>query len=324
MSLKTKFILSSLIGILAGIGTFYLPVSTIYKGAHLGDLCPPLYGIKHFISGIPAYEGLFFNNSPVVAYPFTTMLTLYPFALLPTKFAGPLFFSVSSFFFTYALLFDGKLWRLLVLLSPAYIFSLHSMQFTPLLASALVLPFLLPLATIKPQLGIVLFFSGRWNIKLFSVTAAFIILSFIIYPSWLTDWLITGNLSTYAGRMPLLNGFGLVLLLSFLKWRDRNSRILATMSLVPQRLWYDQLMLFLIPEKVSHLCVLLLGSWLSFFVSMRYDWLFKDELQHPGSWMLVVNFVYLPSLVIIYEKELYKLAHTLKASLSPAAKNKNM
>lgn len=313
-----------LIGILAGFGTYFLPVSTIYKGAHLGDLCPPLYGIMHFISGSPVYEGHFFNNAPAIAYPFTTMLALYPFALLPTKLAGPLFFSLSSSLLTYALLFDGKLWKLLVLLSPAYIFSLHSMQFAPLLASALILPPLLPLAAIKPQLGVVLCLSGKWSIKLFSVFGLFIILSFLIYPYWLTDWLYFGNLSTYAGKIPILNGLGLLLLLSLINWRDRKCRILAAMSLIPQRLWYDQLMLYLIPEKLSHICILLIGSWLSFFVSMYYGWLFKNDFQHPGSWMLFTNLVYLPSLIIVYEKELLNFVRATKELYSSISNNNKL
>ena len=316
MPFKNRLILSALIGILAGVGTFFLPVSTIYNRAHLGDLCPPLFGIRQFTSGMPAYEGHFFNSLPVIAYPFTTMLALYPFSFIPIDFIGPLFFSISSAVFSYALLFDGKLWRILVLLSPAYIFSLHSIQFVPLLASALVLPYLLPLAAIKPQLGIVLLASGKWNTKLFIVFGLFIILSFIIYPNWLTDWLYHGNLSQYKGTIPMLHGFGFLLVLSLLKWKDRRSRILAAMAVIPQRLWYDQLMLFFIPQTKFQLGVLLFGSWLSFFLSMHYGWLFKNDLQDKSSWMIFVNFVYLPSLIMIYIDNLHRFNSWIKLRLS--------
>lgn len=316
MPLKNRVVLSILIGILAGIGTYFLPVSTIYNGAHLGDLCPIFYGIKHFIDGTSVYEGHFFNNAPMTAYPFTTMMSLYPFSFLPIEFVGPVFFSVSSALFAYALLFDGKHWRILVLLSPAYIFSLHSIQFVPLLSSAFVLPFLLPLAAIKPQLGIVLFASGKWNLKLFILFGLFIVLSFIIYPNWLTDWLFYGNLSRYKGTMPILQGFGFLLLLSLLKLKDRRSRILAAMAVIPQRLWYDQLMLFFIPQTISQLAVLLFGSWLSFFLSMHYGWLLENELQDKGSWMMFVNFVYLPALAMIYHDKISELHSFIKSRMA--------
>ena len=300
MTLKDRILLSVIVGILAGLETYCLPVSTIYNGAHLGDLWAPLFGIKNFVSGHSAYGGQFYNDSPVVAYPFTTLLALYPFSLVPLCLAGPLFFSLSSGIFAYALLRDGKAWKVLVLLSPSYIVSLEAMQFSPLLASAFLLPCLLPLACIKPHLGLVLCASGKWTLRTFIATILFVAVSLLIYPKWPVDWLRNGNLSGYTGKIPVSFGIGFLLLLSIYKWRDRRCRLLAAMSLIPQRLWYDQLMLFLIPETQAQLCILLLCSWLGFTLSMMGTGYVRDGL----SWMFVVHLLYIPSLIIIYNKEI--------------------
>lgn len=315
MTTAHRIIVSLSIGILAGIGVYFLPVSTIYDGAHLGDLLPPLFSMKNFVAGQPVYGGQYFNNIPITPYPFTMILALYPFSLLPLTLAGPVFFALVSATFAYSLLYDGKPWRLLVLLSPPYILSLYGVQVVPLLCSAYIIPFLLPLASFKPQIGMMLCASGNWKYKYFIVSILYVLLCFAVYPAWLTDWLTYGNFSYYEGKIPVLCGAGFLLLLSMYRWRDRRSRLLAAMSLIPQRLWYDQLMLFFIPETFPQLCVLLAGSWFSLMVSIKCGWLWQAGMQHSGSWLMVVHFVYLPALFMVFKKEMKQIATTLRDRL---------
>lgn len=148
MVLRNRIVLSKtkMVGIFAGFGTYYLPVCTIYNDAHLRDLWGPLFDMKSFIFGYSAYGGQFdYNGTPFVSYPFTTMLAVYPFTLVPLSLAGPIFFSLCSALFASALLHVGEGLRSLVLLSPSYIFSLEATRFAPLLASAFVFPCMLPL-----------------------------------------------------------------------------------------------------------------------------------------------------------------------------------
>jgi hypothetical protein len=313
MSLSERILLSVIVGVMAGLGTYYLPVCTIFNGAHLGDLWGPLVGMKLFASGHSAYGQQFFDTGkPFVSYPFTTMLAVYPFTLVPLKLAGPLFFSLSSMIFSYALLHDGQGWRLLVLLSPAYIFSLESTQFAPLLSSAFIFPCLLPLICIKPQLGVALCAAGKWTLRLFLITTIFVAISLLIYPHWPADWLAYGNTASYAGKIPVAQGIGFLLLLSVFKWRDRRSRLLTAMSLIPQRLWYDQLLLFFIPETRYQLYFLLISSWLGLVLCMTGGWFIMDVDQNPSSWIIAVIFIYIPSLMIVFTKEIEFFLRKLK------------
>jgi hypothetical protein len=302
--MKKKILISLAVGFFAALWTIFLPVSTIYEGARLGDLCTPLFGLRNFMSGHFPFGGQYFNNCPIPYYPFTTMLAFYPFLFAPLFLIGPLFCLITSTVFSYALLNEGKLWKLFILLSPQYIFSLYSVQFAPLFAAALLLPCLLPVAVLKPQLGTVLLISGKWSSKSFLAMLLFIAFSLFVYPNWPADWLKQGNLSLYAGKIPVLQGLGCILLLSCLKWRDRRARLLSAMSLIPQRLWYDQLMLFLIPETRLQLYLVLIGSWLSVILSMKYV---GSDMQHPTSWMITIYFLYLPMFIIVFNKEIIRL-----------------
>lgn len=313
MTSMERVIVATMVGILAGAGTWFLPVCTIYAGAHLGDLWGPLFGMKLFVSGHAAYgQQFFYNGKPFVSYPFTTMLAVYPLTLVPLKLAGPIFFSLSSTIFAYALLHYGQGWRILVLLTPAYIFSLEAVQFAPLLASALVFPCLLPLACIKPQLGIVLCAAGKWSFRLLLVMLLFVAVSLVIYPQWPLDWIRAGNLSGYAGKIPVTQGIGFILLLSVLKWRDRRGRLLTAMSLIPQRLWYDQLFLFLIPETPGQMLFMLACSWLALALTMAGGWFIQDGHQHPVSWQIAVHLVYIPSLITLFSAEIMQLFMRLR------------
>jgi hypothetical protein len=304
MSMRKRILYSVIIGLLATLWSIFLPVSTVFEGAKLGDLCAPLFSLKGFVSGHSAFGGQFYNNYPVTHYPFTAMMAFYPFLFIPLYCVGPLFCFMTSGVFAYALLEEGKPWKLFILLSPPYVFSLYSMQFAPLISAAFLLPCLLPVAVLKPQLGAVLLASGRWSLKTLSAALLIIAVSLFIYPNWPLDWLKHGNISLYAGKIPVLQGIGCILLLSCLKWRDRRARLLSAMSIIPQRLWYDQLMLFLIPETRHHLYILLIGSWLSVLLSITGGWYFASEAQHPTSWIMVIYFLYIPTLFIIYHKEI--------------------
>jgi hypothetical protein len=303
VTIRQRFLLSIIFGIIIGIASLFMPISTVYHGAKLGDLCAPLFSMKSFLSGQPAYGVQFYNNVPVTAYPFTAMLMLYPFTFLPLTLIGPLFCTISTSIFAYALLRDNKPWKLFVLLSPPFIFSINSMQFVPLITSALLLPSLLPLSILKPQLGFALIAAGKWSYRTFLITLLTLAASLVVYPNWIIDWLKHGvHFSVYAGKIPAFQGLGCILLLSLIKWRSRSSRLLSAMALAPQRLWYDQLMLFLIPETARQLCFLLIGSWLSVFLSMANGWFMQPS--EPRSWIFVICFLYFPTLCLIFQTEI--------------------
>jgi hypothetical protein len=311
-------ILSVFVGLLAGILSVIVPVSVlICDNVRAGDIGAPLLGLQSFLSGHSAYWEIFYyehGNIPAVLYPFTTMLALYPFTILPLPLIAPCFCALIATIFAYSLLYDNKPWRLLVFFSIPYLTALQSVQFVPLLASAFLLPCLLPVAVLKPQLGIVLLAAGKWSRATVIATIMIVAGSIIIYPTWPMEWFRNGNLSYYEGKIPVLQGVGCILLFSALKWRDRRARMLLVMSLIPQRIWYDQLMLFLIPETRKQLYILLIGSLLSLIWSFRPKWSFA--LQDSSSWAHVIYLLYIPSLLLIFQEEMRNQGKALKNLLA--------
>lgn len=303
--LAQRILLSIAVGISAGFLSTVFPGTVPYKGVQVGDLGTSILGLEHFFSSHSAYiEPITYAGLPAVMYPFTTMLFVGPFMVLPLKWIGPIFCGLTSFVFAYALLYDWKPWRLLVLASVPYLSSLQSIQFAPLLTAAYYLPFLLPLVVIKPQLGLPLLTTGNWSRKTLLTAAVIVLISLIVYPAWPFEWFAYGNLSSYEGRSPLTQGLGFLLLLSAIKWRDKRARLLLTMAIIPQRLWYDQLMIFAIPMTRIQLLILLIGSWLSPLLSLDHSWLLDSGRQDPKSWWAVVSLVYLPALCMVFEEEI--------------------
>jgi hypothetical protein len=314
LTVRRRIIIAIFIGFLAGILSAIMPASVVINRIQVGDIGIPILGLKNFLSGQSAYGTFFYNDVPAVSYPFTAMLALYPFSFLPLYLIAPIFCMFISSIFAYALMYDGTIWRLWVLLSVPFFSALHSVQFVPLMAAAILLPSLLPASAIKPQLGIVLISAGTWSRKTIMATFLFIISSVIIYPTWPIEWIENGNLSHYDATIPVFHGIGCILLLSCFKLRDKNARMLFFMSLVPQRLWYDQLMLCLIPETGRQLNILLAGSWLSLLLSLLNSgpgW--SSGKQDSASWTYVIALQYFPALLIIYRKEVEFNLHKLRA-----------
>jgi hypothetical protein len=311
MNPKSRILIAILVGGIAAYLTTVLPVTVVYKDVPLGDICCPLLQFKNFMLNHSAYRPMITINhsTPVVAYPFTAVLFLSPLWLFPLTWIGPIFCGLTSSVFAYALLHDGKPWKLLILASPAYLTSISSIQYAPLLAAAFYLPFLLPLAVIKPQLGIPLLAAGRWSKTTLLAALSIVLVSLAVYPAWPFDWLTNMNFGSYDGKIPVFQGAGFLLLLSAFKWRDERARLLLAMALMPQRLWYDQLVLLLIPRTRIQLYILLIGAWLSVLVSP--GGLMHTTVRDQTALVAVVSFVYLPLLCIIFQEELKLFASTL-------------
>lgn len=314
MTARRRIIIAVFIGCIAGIFSANMPKTVVFNNVQVGDIWYPILGLKNFLSGQSAYGKLFYNGDlPAVTYPFTAMMALYPFSFFPLHLIAPIFCAVISSIFAYALMFDGTLWRLWILLSVPFFSALHSVQFVPLMAAAILLPGLLPVSAIKPQLGIVLLAAGKWSRNTILATILFSASSLIIYPTWPLEWLKNGNLSHYDFYIPAFHGIGCILLLSCFKLREKNARMLFFLSLIPQRLWYDQLMLFLIPDTRRQLNILLVGSWFSLLFSLLNagpGW--TSGTQDSASWTYVITLQYFPALVIVYKKEIEFNAHKLR------------
>jgi len=183
--------------------------------------------------------------------------------------------------------------NLLVFFSASFWLALGWVQWSPLVMAGALLPTLLPAALAKPNLGLPLLLTYPSRKGLFA-SLILLLLSFAILPTWVQDWL--GNLGQNRHSLPLLQFPGPLLLLALLRWRDRKARLLLLLALLPQRLiFYDQLLLWLIPQtKGEHLFLSLL-SWLGFFGWLHFS---GPTVAFAPPW--VVNFFYLPALALIF------------------------
>ncbi len=80
---------------------------------------------------------------------------------------------------------------------------------------------------------------------------------------------------------------GILLAVALIRWRTGPAQTLLLLALVPQRLWYDQLLVFRVADTPRALLVLIAGSWLGYLLTPFFG---------PSA---VVACIYLPALAFI-------------------------
>lgn len=302
--------LPPLIGVVAAIVAFAVPHPITLHGVGVGDIGPPLVGMAQFLHGGSPYA-VALRAGRLATYPFTTMLVLSPLLFVPIRLMAAIFCGLVSFALGEAIRRNGSPWQLLLFATPSYMTALVSVQWSPLLTAALLAPAFLPFAVVKPQIGIVLAAAGRWSRRTVIAAAAIVLLSLAVFPRWPWVWLKQGSLNTYVGRPPLLIGPGLLLLASLYAWRSWRGRCALAMSLVPQRFFYDQLLLFVAPVSVSQMAIMLATSWTTVGVTLAAGWWSPQSGdQHPLAWIAVVLGFHLPAAAIVVWNEWRQRQHT--------------
>lgn len=231
-------------------------------------------------------------------YPLPAALASLPFAWLAAELAGALFVSVSAGLMTFAITRDGYHW-LPLLVSAPFIKVLLAPQWSPLLVAAALLPALQFLSATKPNLGIAaLVYNPTWPGVLGCI--GFLAVSLLVLPAWPLEWrAIVSQLHTHSAPWRMF--LGPLLLLSALRWRTREGRLLFAMALLPQRLLlYDQLILWLIPRRWWSSLLLSVLSWPALAAWMHPDWF---GVTGRGTWPLTERMtmlcIYLPVLVMV-------------------------
>ena len=232
-------------------------------------------------------------GQPAAEYPLTTILLLAPFSVLGDRLAASLFWSLSNGLLMFGILHKGELHYLLIFTSGTYWAAFIWQQYSVFIAAVMLIPILLPLVLIKPQIGLPVILTNFTRKRLIGCVV-FILLTFLVYPRWLLDWYERS--SHYNGVIPLLTlPLGPLLLLLLLKWRDKNALFLFLMACIPQRTIMDTFALYLLPQTTRSLVLLCLLSWIpaTMFILNPVD-------AHPEIAMpYLLLFIYLPLLVII-------------------------
>jgi hypothetical protein len=297
-----------LIGLIIGLASTvasYLLLAN--RGVGAADFTWPLGGAVALLHGVDPYTNPLFklgNPYPYgdpLFYPLPALFVALPFTVIPKYLAGALFYGIGSGLLAYGVTRDG--WaRLPLFLSAPFYVGAFDAQWVPLVTAAAFLPWLLPIAFAKPNLGLAIAV-GYPNVRGFIATAVLFVASLAIMPSWPFGWLDTLNENRHIPPVLILPG--VVLLLAAFAWRRQAGRFLLMMAIVPQLLFfYDQLPLWLIPRTARQSATLSLTSWIAY-----EGWkVTTSGTTHMGLivaqaaiWVIVG--IYLPALGLVYWQE---------------------
>jgi hypothetical protein len=251
----------------------------------------PLQAARDIIAGDNPYARPFLDDSGRFwpTNPVTTAMPFLTIAWAPDAVASAVMFGAISALLALGLTRGGEWWPLLTFASPAYVSCIFTAQWAPLVLAVYYLPGLLPLALVKPSLALPVLLA-RLNLKRGLACAAILGATFVLCPWWWpADWL-SPSMAVYTGFTPILTVPGLLILLALIRWRERSAWILVFAALVPQRIPYDQLILWLIPQNAKR-CLILSASLLAAF-GVR-------KLTHWDTEVLIVIFLYLPCVAFV-------------------------
>lgn len=207
-------------------------------------------------------------------YPLPAVIATLPLAPFREPVALGIFAGISLGLFAWALGEFGFP-SLLALLSFPTWHAATLVQWSPLLAASLVLSPLAAFLVVKPTVGAALFASrpSWWAIGGLVVLT---LVAFVLQPGWVGDWL--GALSSsdvkptyHAGHYAIVQfPGGPLVLLSLLRWRRSEARLLAVLACVPQTvLPYEAVLLFLVPRGWLESGTLLVLSYAMYLVAVR-------------------------------------------------------
>lgn len=268
----------------------------------INDLFFPVCGAAALLSGIDPYSGICKIVYEGVVYPPNPMTTI--FVAIPFTFfdglAHLMLWSTTNAVLAYALVRDGQWWKLLTFLSLPYWQAFLTLQWSPLFTAVALLPSLLPLALVKPQLGLPILLTNLTPRRAIAC-ALFALATLIPDHLWLFKW--WPQAQTYDGVIPLLAlPLGPLLLLALIRYRDRRALFLFFMAAVPQRGYYDLLPLWTLYDTPRKMLIITAITWAAYALT---TWL-RTLVAIPHAYVLVIAF-YIPSLLLVLQPAPSKL-----------------
>ena len=229
-------------------------------------------------------------------YPLPAVVLGMPFMWLSPQACAMAFVVCSAWFLGFVLTRDG-FERVPMVMSIPFLAAAQFAQTGPLILALALLPALRGLAMLKPNIGLAMF---AWHPVWRDVIVAGVVfgVSVVIWPAWPGHWLLTVQAQP-PHHSPVLIGVGAVCLVSVLRWRLPEARLLLAMSIIPHGLYfYDELPLFLVAQTTRESMVLTAASWLGWLA-----W----NITSPGPNIVdtqpwVVASMYLPALVMVLRR----------------------
>jgi hypothetical protein len=282
---RARILISVAIGVFSGAFCWFLMVH-LHQGA--ADFAWSLDSARFLLAGKNPY-GMPIPPG-VVQYPLTATFFGLPFTWLRPEVAAGAFYGLSSALLAFGLIRHGYT-RLLVFLAYPYWAGFLTAQWPPLIMAGAFFPLLLPVTMAKPQIGlpVALTHLSRRGVL---ACAALVAVSLILIPRW--PWLWLHQPGTYQHFIPLLVLPGPLVALALWRYHDKDAWLLFLMGCMPQRWFFDTLVLWLIPKTRREI---LLTAGLSWFAAIWRWYHFPHSYTQVGRW--TVLWVYLPMLAVV-------------------------
>jgi hypothetical protein len=283
--MRLRILVSTAIGLASGIVCWFL-LAHFHQGA--GD----------FRWATAAAQYLLARQNPYTdsqqLYPLPAALFGLPFVKIPPTVAGGMFYGISSALLAFGLTRHGY-HRLLVFFAYPYWAGMLAAQWGPLLMASAFFPLLLPATLAKPQTGIPVALTHLTRRGIMACVLVTLI-SFAWMPNWLGLWL--RQLGGYQHFYPLLVLPGPLLALALFRYRDPDTPLFLLAALMPQRWFYDTLILWLIPKTRKEIL------WTAFFSWGPGLWRWY-HIPHSFAEVgrFIVVFIYLPMLLVILVRQ---------------------
>jgi hypothetical protein len=251
--------------------------------------------------------GLAFEWFNPFFYPLTAPISVFPFAILPRSVAAVLFAAMASGLFVWAAT-RRSLAPAVVITSASAALAAEAVQWSPLLAAAMGLPWLGFFLAAKPTIGLAVFFARPTRAALLGVLAVTLV-SLVFQPSWPVEWLHAlraTSLATPGGTpysAPVLTPGGALAVVALARWRRPEARLVAALACVPQTtLLYETVPLFLVPLTITEGGILWLGSWVAaLWISLLGPYP-SDAARFATAATAMGWLLYLPSAIMILRR----------------------
>lgn len=283
----------------------YADAFRVRRGAQPSDFVQPWTAGQLLLEGRDPYREIG-PDGPVhhqfrLIYPATAAVVAMPFGLVSSRSADALFVGIGAALLLWALTRDTfRNPQLLVFAAFPMTVTAQTVQWSTWLTAATFLPILGFAYACKPSVAIA-YWAAYPNARALLMAAGLTLITLVIWPWWPGEWIARLSTVTHMSA-PVTRWGGPLLLLSALRWRRPEARLLLGLSCIPQTpVIYEALPLFLIvttlAEGVALLVVtVLLGPIVNSGPMRSYD----DWMSMSGFWMIWL--VYLPCLVMVLRR----------------------
>ncbi len=251
--------------------------------------------------------GLAFDWPQYFFYPLTAAIATAPLALLARSTAAACFTALAAGAFVWSAT-RRSLAPAVVITSASAAMAAETVQWSPLLAATIGLPWLGFVLAAKPTVGFAMFVARPTRAAV-SGCVTLVAISLVVAPWWPESWLTALHHTSVltAGGTPYLapaaTPGGALALLALLRWRRPEARLIAALACMPQTpLLYETVPLFLVPATLLEGGVLWAGSWLAAALLSITGPFGTDLARFTASRNAIVWLLYLPCVVIVLRR----------------------